>query len=208
MSSTAYQGSDTVRWPDDSGPWAATVHWARLDGALVCVGLDLRSFTGEGELASPVSAQAGWQLLDARSWRVPLAKVVAKARPLARRRLTRQLGQVARQLLRDGKQLRAAPGTVITLDRRTPGRRRGPEPLASDEELRRIVLPAVADAGGLGASGVREAVRKVVQDHLPGYRPAATVAGPGQVTDNQVKNVLRHVKRLQEQTDTTTRGTP
>lgn len=37
----------SVRWPDEDGPWSITAHWAKIDGRLVIVGLDLRSFHDE-----------------------------------------------------------------------------------------------------------------------------------------------------------------
>ena len=44
--------SETHTDPDGNG-WHLTVHWARIDGAAVPVGLDLRAFTGTGTRMQP-----------------------------------------------------------------------------------------------------------------------------------------------------------
>ena len=163
-----YVGATAETIDLDGRPFSVRVHWGQVDGKVVPVGLDVRSFTSKaekrlklGEDARPVVG--GWQ---------PITSPVVRSL-----RVADQVEQSRRDLLsmRNAVSLIDAPALrafdevakLLHASAAPPKRRPGPKPLLTDEQLRDVV----AVAYNRGGANCRQAVRNALSA-LPVYKGA------------------------------------
>lgn len=142
----------------DGRPFVVFVHWARVDGKAVPVGLDLRCYIdydpGDGKRhVGPIHGQ--WtEITSPLIRKVRVAEEIEKSRQLAPEKLTKwnddAVTAAQRKALADTAEAFAQP--------KRP--KRGPAPLWTDEVITSVVAPTYLNAGPRPVDAVRRALEE------------------------------------------------
>lgn len=167
-------------------PYRVQVHFGKVRGRVVCVGLDIRGFTSD-DTSRNIQPLDGWDELNSPRLRaLPLATFVEETRKL---------------FLDQNKAIQAQPDLWGLKDRGSqaafrraakalkapPPVRSGRPAVLTDEELWDIVRPAYLSGGRAPVQAVQEALER---HHMPG-------AGPnGEVTIDQARKNVQRARQL------------
>jgi len=125
-----------------------TVHWGTVEGQVVCVGLDLRSFRSKNSEAC--------DLFDAKPITGGWTEITS---PVVRGFRTAEIIEFARVATRDLAAWAAPDRPEIARSYAAEARnRRGPTPQLDDDAIERIVAPAYRGGGRKPVQAVRQAL--------------------------------------------------